>query len=96
MTASKFSPRSGLQVLFESACFIFGSKRNRCFNLPRAMFRCVDTFPLIMLNQARVEVASDTGVMSAFVALANENIDIEEAMHLLACQAVVFGAQKEN
>ena len=58
------------------------------------MFRCVDTFSLIMPNQARVEVASDTGVMNVFVAFANENIDIEEAVHLLACQAVVFEADR--
>src|SRR2546429_6096175 len=37
-----------------------------------------------------------TGVMNGFVLFANENVNVEEPFHALACQAVVFGAPGAN
>ncbi len=46
--------------------------------------------------QALFEIHRHSGVMNGFVCLAYENIDVEEPLHWLACQAVVFGAPGEK
>ena len=43
-----------------------------------------------MFDQSGLEMPGDARVVNCLVGFANENINIEETLHLLACQAVVF------
>jgi hypothetical protein len=45
---------------------------------------------LIVFDQSGLEMPGDARVMNCLIGFANENINIEETLHLLACQAVVF------
>lgn len=96
MTASEFSPRSGFEILFEGARFAFGSEGDRSFNAPRSLFACMCATALIMHYQSSRKVTRKAAVMNCFIDFADENVDVEKVLHGLACQAVVFGAQKES
>ena len=49
-------------------------------------------FPAIVLEQPCFKISSYARVMQGFVDCANEDVNVIEALHWLACQAVVFGA----
>ena len=49
-----------------------------------------------MTAQTFPHILRHTGVMNGFVLFANENVNVEEPFHALACQAVVFGAPGAN
>ena len=70
----------------------FGFEGDRSLDLPRPVFQSVRTCSAVVLRQARLEIASDTGVMNCGVALTDEDINIKEVLQRPACQAVVFGA----
>ena len=46
--------------------------------------------PLIVFDQSGLEMPGDARVMNCLIGFANENINTDETLHLLACQAVVF------
>ena len=49
-----------------------------------------------MFEQPLSKVSRDTGVVERGVRFADKNVNVEKVVHLLACQAVVFGALREK
>ena len=45
-----------------------------------------------MFKEPLLKVSRDAGVMDRVIRFADENVNVEKGVHLLACQAVVFGA----
>ena len=41
-------------------------------------------------------MARNAGIVDGLVCLADQDVNVEEVFHLLACQAVVFGAPREK
>jgi hypothetical protein len=60
------------------------------------MRRTVRTFSSIVLEQPLSKVSRDTGVVECGVRFADKKVNVEKVAHLLACQAVVFGALREK
>ena len=75
---------------------MLGLKRNGRFNSPWTMCRTVRTFPSTVFKEPLLKVSRDAGVMDRVIRFADENVNVEKGVHLLACQAVVFGALREK
>jgi hypothetical protein len=49
-----------------------------------------------VFEQALFEVTRKASIVDDLVCLADQNVNVEKFLHLLACQAVVFGAPVEQ
>ena len=94
MTASELATRPAFQVFFKCSRLAFRFERNRSFDLPRPVLGSVLACAPIVFPEALIEVARNGGVVNGLVSLTDQNINVEERAHLLARQAVVFGAAK--
>ncbi len=56
---------------------------------------CAYTFSVVF-SQACFKITRNTGIVDGLIRLAYEDINAKEFFHLLACQAVVFGALSEK
>ena len=94
MTASELATRPAFQIFFKCSRLAFGFERNRSLDSPRPVLGSVRACASIVFQEALIEIARNAGVVNGFVSLTHQNINVEERAHLLACQAVVFGAVK--
>ena len=81
MTPSKFASGTGLQIALKTASFSFRSESDCRFNFPRPVFRSVWALPTIVLSQSKSEIGCDAAVMYLVVYLADEYVNIIEAIH---------------
>src|SRR5438067_2442004 len=99
MATSKLATRSAFQIFFKRARFPFRSERSGGFDSPWPVLRSIWTFTLIVFEPRTLsgfEITRNAGVVDRLVCLTDENVNVEESLHLLACQAVVFGAPIEK
>ena len=54
------------------------------------------TATLVVFPQPLFKVPPNVSVVNHLVCLADQDVNVEEVFHLLACQAVVFGAPREK
>ena len=101
MTPSKFAPGTALQISLKTPGFSFRSESDCRFNFPRPVFRSVWALPAIVFSQSRSEIGCDAAIVYLVVYLADEYVNIIEAVHRqrmnpdheqtrLACQAVAL------
>ena len=96
MTASELATRPAFQIFLKCSRLAFRFECNRSFNSPWTMCRAVRTFPSIVFEQPLLKVSRDASVVERVARFADENVNVEKGVHLLACQAVVFGALREK
>ena len=96
MATSKLATRSAFQIFFKRARFPFRSERNGGFDSPWPVLRSMWTFALIVFEQGPFEITRNSGVVDRLVRLTDQNVNVVESLHLLACQAVVFGPPAEK
>jgi hypothetical protein len=59
-------------------------------------FRSVRTLTSIVFEKTLFKITRNASVVNRLVCLTNQNVNVEECVNLLACQAVLFGAPVEK
>jgi len=90
MATRKCAPRPAFQIFLKRAGFCLQSEGDGSFDSPRLVPRSFRTLALIVLEQSLFEVIRNTCVMNSLVSIACQDVNVEEGLHPLPCQAVVF------
>ena len=80
MLGSKSPPGMGFQILLKLGSPFTGTKRNGCFDPPRAVFGCVRNLALVMGFQPGFNIFGKSRVMAGFVCLADQDIYIMKCL----------------